>query len=283
MLHLTLPWIWHHPLGSRHRLRSYGRYLWWQTRSRLSADPYAMPWVNGTRLLLEPGMSGASGNLYCGLHEWPDMAFLLHLLRPADTFADIGANVGSYTLLAAGAVGCRCQSFEPVPASFQQLQRQIALNALEVHVATHQAAVGAATGLLRFSMDRGPMNQVVSSGYNGRSEAVPVLAIDNLPSLRNACCWKLDVEGHELAVLAGAARTLAEAPPAAILCEDRSPAVQHTLSAAGFQACSYNPFMRQLSPNVNAAGGNQLWVHNLGWAHARLQSAPAFSLLGERI
>jgi len=91
------------------------------------------------------------------------------------------------------------------------------------------------------------------------------------------------VEGHELAVLAGAARTLAEAPPAAILCEDRSPAVQQILSDAGFQPCAYNPFNRQLSPDPDARGGNQLWVHNLSWVQERLRSAPAFRLLGERI
>ncbi len=283
MLRLTLPWIWNHPLGRRHRLGAYGRYLWWQCRCRLTQEPHAMPWVNGSQLVLEPGMRGATGNLYCGLHEWPDMAFVLHLLRPADTFADIGANVGTYTVLAYGAVGCRSESFEPVAASYLQLQRQVAINALEARVTTHQAAVGAKAGRLRFSTDRGPMNQVVPASYSGQSEEVAVLAIDDLSSLRSVCCWKLDVEGHELAVLSGAARTLAEAPPAAILCEDRSPAVQHTLSAAGFQSCAYNPFSRQLTPDSEAQGGNQLWVHNLSWAQDRLQTAPAFCLLGERI
>lgn len=242
-----------------------------------------MSWMNGSRLLLQPAMTCATGNLYCDLHEWPDMAFVLHLLRPADTFADIGTNVGTYTVLASGAVGCRSESFEPVAASYHQLQRQVALNALEESVTTHQAAIGAEAGRLRFSTDRGPMNQVVSSSCSGQADAVAVLAIDDLPSLRAAYCWKLDVEGHELAVLHGAARTLAEGPPAAILCEDRSFAVQQICSDAGFQPCACNPFTRQLRPDPEAGGGNQLWVHNLAWAQKRLQTAPAFHLLGERI
>ena len=261
-------------LAQRQRLRAYGRYAWWRLRCRLSARPYAMPWVNGTALLLEPAMHGATGNLYCGLHEWPDMAFVLHLLRPADTFADIGANAGTYIVLASGAVGCRSESFEPVAASYHQLQQQVALNALEQRVTIHQAAVGAQAGQLRFSTDRGPMNQVVSSSYSGLAETVDVLAIDDLPSLRSACCWKLDVESHELAVLSGAARTLAEAPPAAILCEDRSAAVQHTLLASGFQPCAYNPFSRQLTPDSETQGGNQLWVHNLSWAWTACKRHP---------
>ena len=54
-----------------------------------------MPWVNGTALMLKPATHGATGNLYCGLHEWPDMAFVLHLFRPAGTFVDIVANAGT--------------------------------------------------------------------------------------------------------------------------------------------------------------------------------------------
>jgi hypothetical protein len=37
----------------------------------------------------------ATGNLYVGLHEFEEMAFLLHFLRRGDLFADVGANVGS--------------------------------------------------------------------------------------------------------------------------------------------------------------------------------------------
>ena len=283
MLTLTLPWIWHHPLGKRHRLDAYQRYIYWQARCRLTAKPFTMRWVNGTRFLLEPGMKGATGNFYCGLHEWPDMAFVLHLLRPEDTFADIGANVGSYTVLAAGAVGCQCQTFEPVPSSFQRLERQVLANSLEHRVTIHQAAVGAEAGEVHFSIDRDAMNQVVGSDYPGELMTVPMIAIDDLKTLRDACCWKLDVEGHEAAVLAGAAYTLAEAPPATILCEDRSPAVQNIFQRAGFQACAYDPFTRELRPDPMAGSGNQLWVHDLAWTQGRLQSAPAFNVLGEQI
>jgi FkbM family methyltransferase len=170
-----------------------------------------------------------------------------------------------------------------VAATHRRLLRQLALNGLESRVTAHQAAVGAAAGELRFSTDRDSMNQLVGASYGGESAMAPVLAIDDLPSLGHSACWKLDVEGHEAAVLTGAARTLAEASPATILCEDRSPAVQATLIAAGFQPCTYNPFSRQLIPDSSAPGGNQLWAQNLSWTQERLQSAPAFSVLGERI
>jgi hypothetical protein len=67
-------------------------------------EPVAMPYVNETRLLVKPGMAGATGNVYAGLHEYEDMAFVLHALRPSSRFVDVGANVGTYTVLAGGGV-----------------------------------------------------------------------------------------------------------------------------------------------------------------------------------
>ena len=63
-------------------------------------------------------MTGATGNIYTGLHEFEDMMFLLHLLRPGDIFVDAGANIGSYTVLASAVVGAKSISFEPVPPLF---------------------------------------------------------------------------------------------------------------------------------------------------------------------
>ena len=281
----TLPWLWRHPLTRARPLAASGRYLAWQLRCRLKPAPRAMAWVNHSRLWLAPGLTGATGNLYCGLHEWPDMAFVLHLLRPEDTFADIGANVGSYTVLASAVVGCRTEAFEPVPASHAWLRRQLVLNGIEERVRAHRAALGADHGRLLFSLDTGPMNRVVDAAYAGVSRPVPVLPIDSVSELGRACCWKLDVEGHEQAVLAGAAATLAQAPPAAILCEDRSAPVAGCLSAAGFQPCAYDPWSRSLSPDSSAAGGNQLWVseRDLAWVRERLRGAPVFRVLGRRI
>ena len=52
-------------------------------------------------------MTGATQNIYCGLQEFEEMAFLLHFLRKDDLPLDIGANIGSYTILAASSVGAR--------------------------------------------------------------------------------------------------------------------------------------------------------------------------------
>src|SRR6478609_823915 len=95
----TLRFIIRHPLNQRRRLAALMRFASWQLGSRVKTE-HVIPWVAGTKLVVRRGMTGATGNIYCGLHEFADMAFVLHALRPGDLFVDVGANIGSYTVLA---------------------------------------------------------------------------------------------------------------------------------------------------------------------------------------
>ena len=105
-----------HPLNRAGKAAAVARLVRWQLASRILAQPVVLPFVNNTRLLVLRGMTGATGNWYGGLHECADMAFVLHALRPGDLFVDVGANVGSYTVLAAGAVQADAIAVEPVEA-----------------------------------------------------------------------------------------------------------------------------------------------------------------------
>src|SRR5262249_20828180 len=139
-----------HPLTRRHRLSATGRVLRWQIASRIH-DEVIVNWIGGTRFAARRGMTGVTGNIYAGLHEFADMAFVLHFLRAEDLFADVGANVGSYTILASGVVGCRTVAFEPDPVTAAVLERNIALNQIAEQVETRIAAVGERNGVVRFS------------------------------------------------------------------------------------------------------------------------------------
>ena len=124
----TLRFIWRHPLNASRRLSALKRWFFWQLGSRLVPGPVAVNFVNGARLLVKPGMTGATQNIYCGLQEFEEMAFLLHFLRKDDLFLDIGANIGSYTILAASSVGARTMAVEPIPITFSVLIENILLN-----------------------------------------------------------------------------------------------------------------------------------------------------------
>jgi hypothetical protein len=72
----TFQFIVTHPLNSSRKLKSVWRFLPWQVGSRILPGPVAVDFVNGSRLLVKPGMTGATGSVYTGLHEFEDMAFV---------------------------------------------------------------------------------------------------------------------------------------------------------------------------------------------------------------
>lgn len=131
------------------RSRNIARFLAWQLGSRLTDKPRVFELANGAKMLAKAGMTGATGNLYVGLHEFAEMAFLLHFLRPGDLFADVGANVGSYSVLAGAGVGADVIVFEPGEA-FRWLVRNLQLNELRKAQA-RRTAVGAACGTVAFT------------------------------------------------------------------------------------------------------------------------------------
>jgi hypothetical protein len=106
-----------HPIARRDLPGTVVRFLRWQLGTRLLEMPVVVPWIGATSLVDERGMTGATMNVYCGLHEAADMAFVLHLLRPGDRFLDIGANVGTYTILASGVAQAHSITLEPIPAT----------------------------------------------------------------------------------------------------------------------------------------------------------------------
>ena len=117
-----------HPLNKGDTIGSLVRFVKWQIGSRLTNSAIVYDWVNRSKFLVRTGETGLTGNIYTGLHEFSDMGFLLHVLRDGDLFIDVGANVGSYTILACAAIGARGYAIEPVPATYRRLVDNIRLN-----------------------------------------------------------------------------------------------------------------------------------------------------------
>jgi len=81
------------------------------------------------------------------------MGFLLHALRPDDFFVDIGANVGSYTVLASASIGAKTICFEPIPLTYSRLISNIDVNNMSQKVTAQNVALGDTSGELTFSAD----------------------------------------------------------------------------------------------------------------------------------
>jgi FkbM family methyltransferase len=240
----TLKFIAQHPLSSQRPLSAFWRYARWQIESRLR-DEVIFDWVEGSKLAARNGMTGATGNIYCGLHEFADMAFLLHLLRPGDLFVDVGANVGSYTVLASAVCGARSIAIEPDPGTVQSLRRNVEVNGIGERVTVIESAVGSSLGKVRFTVGQDTTNRV-ASGTEVATREVQVCALDDLLAGEAPALIKLDVEGYEPQVLAGASTVLKRRSLIAIITETADPAIRSLLRNAGFTCAHYDPSRREI-------------------------------------
>jgi len=277
----TWRFISHHPLVSRKRSIAIAQWFKWQIGSRILKMPVIFPWIGESKLVAELGMTGATGNIYAGLHEFVDMAFCLHVLRSGDLFVDVGANIGSYTVLASKVIGANSLSLEPVPVTFERLIRNININEINNLVDSRRCAVGNANGTLKFSSDCDTTNQVVDENYVGVAIEVPVTSLDTMLENLKPTLIKIDVEGYEPQVIEGAIKTLMCDSLLAILLETVNPEIERALKNSGFNSASYDPFERNLLMSANnQLSSNYLWIKNSDLVIDRCKSAPKQKALG---
>jgi FkbM family methyltransferase len=290
----TLRFIVNHPLNADDRAGAVKRYLRWQLAARLAREPIIVDFVDGAKLVVSPGQTGATGNVYVGLHELDEMAFVLHALRADDLFVDVGANVGAYTVLAAAAVGATCVSFEPGAAACAALMRNIRENHVDGRTQLIQAAVGASEGTVAFTSRLDTVNHVLSEDSDeSGATLVPMTTLDAALEGRHPALIKIDVEGFESQVVRGAARTLQNDTVLAVIMETNDSGrnfgfdphdLHDTMIRYGFTACRYNPFTRELLPRPGATSdGNTIYVRNPSQMAARVQAAPRFRVAGRHL
>lgn len=164
--------------------------------------------------------------LHRGQYEPIETAIVLRHLRPGMTVVDVGANIGHYAMVAARAVGPAglVVAFEPEADNHAALVANLALNGLG-NVTAERLALGARPGAAALHLDganRGghslaPAN--VQAPADAQAVAVATLddyLAERLPDRRLGFV-KIDVQGAEAEVLAGAAATLARDRPVVLV------------------------------------------------------------------
>jgi FkbM family methyltransferase len=290
-----LRFITEHPLNRKRKVASMIRLVSWQLRSRIASSPVTIKFVNDAKLLVRPGMTGATGNIYTGLHEFEDMAFVLHVLRTSDLFVDVGANVGSYTILASAALGAKTIAFEPIPTTYGHLVDNIDLNGVHDLVTAHNIGVGAERGELIFTSSLDTVNHVLGAAESDiASTKIAVNTLDETLGESRPTVIKIDVEGFETRVIDGAGKALSRDTLLAVVMElngsgERYGFDESTLHARmlgyAFRPFTYSPFTRQLLSleGKKSTSGNTLYIKNLERVQERLVSAQPFTVLGHTI
>jgi FkbM family methyltransferase len=153
-----------------------------------------------------------------------EMDLLGQVLQPGQIVLDIGANIGTHTVFFAQKVGPAGTvfAFEPQRVLFQILCANVTLGSL-TNVHTRQAAVGSQAGTVSVPT----LNYAGAGNFGGVSlegqtqgENVPLLTVDQL-GLTACHLIKIDVEGMESDVLAGAEQTMRQHRPIVYVENDR--------------------------------------------------------------
>jgi FkbM family methyltransferase len=284
-----------HTLTKNNLISAYYRFFKWQIISRVRTKPFAYPFIENAQLFVKKGMTGATGNIYAGLHEFYDMGFLLHVLRDKDMFADVGANIGSYTILASGVVGAKSVAFEPVPSTYNFLQKNIELNNLQPIAKAYNVGVGNEKGILKFTKDSDTTNHIVlEDADNASTINVEIITLDDfflnnqIPSL-----MKVDVEGFEKSVFDGGKNVLANTQLKALIVElngcchrygvDEKD-IHQILINNHFKTYHYNPLERELieTPTYNTEE-NTIYVKDIEWVKNRISNSRKYKVLGKLI
>lgn len=293
----TLSFIAKHPLNKNYnnKLNSIWRFFSWQIGSRLVPGSVAVNFVNNSRLLVKTGMTGATMNIYTGLHEFEDMSFVLHFLRNSDVFIDVGANVGSYTVLAAAVVGAKCLSIEPIPNTFNSLLDNLHINNIYDKVDPLNIGIASKNGNLKFTAGLDTTNHAVtSSEHYVDTIDVPVKKLDDVIGNLQPSMIKIDVEGFETEVILGAEKVLSNDSLSAVIMEI-NPSGEHygfneltlheKMLSNGFKPFSYSPFSRTFSllESTNKNLGNTLYLRNIEQVEERIKNAHAFVVNKQKI
>jgi FkbM family methyltransferase len=149
----------------------------------------------------------------------------------SDTFVDIGANIGLYSLMAAANGVSRVYAIEPNPFSFSVLARNIVANGFGSVIIPLCLAMSNRSSIVTFKLG-GPhagtiKNEIIGEEPHpdGMSITTASFSMDELfrvQGISGINHLKIDVDGLELEILRGASGLLSDKALKSVLVEDNS-------------------------------------------------------------
>lgn len=164
--------------------------------------------ARGARLELDLAREKA---YWTGTYEPEVQDLLADVLTPGAVFYDVGGHIGFFSVFAAR-LGARVVAFELLPENVSRIRRNAALNGLGIEV-VEAAAWDSSEGVGLVAGSSSSEWRAAPAGPSGSVSLDEFAALHSPPDV-----IKIDVEGAEARVLAGAARLLAERRPI-VICE----------------------------------------------------------------
>lgn len=208
------PWL--------NRLRRQIReQAWFRQRVPNVANPLA---VDGLHVYHDGAADPTIQALAMGAYEPETVRLFASLLRPGMTVLDVGAHIGYFTLLAARAVGAngRVVAFEPLPSNAQLLRRNVEANGFDERVTVVERAVADHAGEMSLHDSGRDAGTATLYAAGGQVINVGTTSLDGWAAEQQ---WpsidviKMDIEGAEVAALAGMRELKKRNPHLELVCE----------------------------------------------------------------
>lgn len=175
------------------------------------------PW--GTPLEIDPRETIGRSIWTTSLYDLSASEVLFRLAQPGQLHLDIGANIGYMTSLLAHRAGASGEvlAFEPHPTVCERLTRNVERirrtpgnGSVEVHrfALSDQDGVGHLSTPAGFEKNTGLAH--ISKPGDSSGVSITLRRLDDVLGDRTAVVAKIDVEGHEAAVLRGSQKLLAK-------------------------------------------------------------------------
>jgi len=200
--------------GKKSLWRNLLAHLWWLETKVLARTCF------GTEMRVDAEDIVGRYIYYFGVWEPVLTTWIRGRLAPGDTFIDVGANVGYYSLLTSQLVGNsgKVVAIEPAPQTFSVLQENISRNQAENVRAVNMAVWDCETNLQIFSKAGNTLGATtLMPGWAERWKLEPYCEVPAAPlphiltseELRSARLIKIDIEGAEWRAVLGLLPSLA--------------------------------------------------------------------------
>jgi hypothetical protein len=153
--------------------------------------------------------------------------------------------------------------------------------------------MGSQSGVLQFTVNQDTVNHVISDSEKNLINTISITidTLDNIVAKQSPNILKIDVEGFETHVIAGADHVLSQDSLEAVIMELNGSgsrygfdemALHQKMLEYGFNTFTYSPFDRTLNPlhGKNLQSGNTLYLKNVDKVSERLAMASPFRVNG---
>jgi FkbM family methyltransferase len=205
-MYTSLKNLYSHPFNKNHKKFALRRFFVWKLIRVFKIENYEYTLWGNRKIVLNHDSFQSMWLMYNYIVDWEEFNLIQDYCRPSDNVADIGTNIGFYTIWMSnyidsnGTIHC----FEPDKNNFEKLERNCKINNI-VQCKLNNSAVADIDGQLFFTLGKDGENSISKTTEN----AIKVKSVKLDTYFENYCnrpfnYVKVDIEGFELLLLKGA-------------------------------------------------------------------------------